>query len=629
MNFDSKKAVAAVDRQQFFPQKIIANTTRAYVTALTLVALLSTAAYFTLRKIISEHQTRAEIINLSGRQRMLSQRIGLLSEKLISATANHDQIKAELAQTVQIFEKSHKELSLGSETLGAPSESVKQIYFGHEQDLNGDVVELILNTKRLLAAESPQSADAQQALQAVRSISDKLILPKLDRVVQLNQNESDAQVERLHTVEQLVLLFTLALLVAEALFIFRPTIERVRKLIQDVLDASEKAIKATDDKSAFLATITHEIRTPLGGMWAVIETLNTSDLSQEKKDKVELLQRFIKSLMNLVDDILDYSKIESGKLSIESIDFHISSIVQDTYNLFLPTAKKKGIELIFVTDPQMPKLLKGDPTRIRQVITNFISNSIKFTPPGGEIQVKFVQNAGSNSRIRLKVSVEDTGCGIPREVQSSIFSRFEQGVSSTTRTFGGTGLGLAICKQLIEAMGGKIGFESQQGKGATFWFEVVLERGAVSSEVINALQKRNESKSKPIGQGFNLLLVEDNEDVAEAVSSVLMSLGFLVETASSGKAASAAVLARRFDIVLMDHDLPDMTGIEATRAIRHSELERDELPVPILALTGHGSAMTQEWQSLGVRCVLAKPIGRNALQKELSAHLVADLQRLG
>jgi hypothetical protein len=391
----------------------------------------------------------------------------------------------------------------------------------------------------------------------------------------------------------------------------------VRKRFEaDLIEAREAALVAARAKSQFLANTSHEIRTPLNGVLGMTSLALGTALSAEQRSYLEAAESAGKTLARIIDDVLDFSKIDAGMLGLEQVPFSPREALESVAGSLTGDAATRGLGLGVRAAPSLPRLVRGDPLRFRQVVSNLLSNALKFTH-GGEIWL----GAGPDPERPgwVAVEVRDTGIGIAREKWTHIFEPFTQADGSTTRQYGGTGLGLAICKQLVTLMGGQIGVESEVGVGSTFRFTVPLP--AIEGDE-PARAHASSSTMPPDGaiRGLRVLVAEDNQINTLFITSLLQRLGHEVRSVPSGEAAIAAVGAGAFDLVLMDVQMPVMDGLEATRQIRAREA-RVGGRIPIVALTA--SALPGDER----RCLEA---GMDAhLRKPLQpAHLLAVLQQL-
>ena len=378
-----------------------------------------------------------------------------------------------------------------------------------------------------------------------------------------------------------------------------------RKIAEiELLNSKKKSEEASRAKSNFLATMSHEIRTPMNGVIGMAQMLSNSTLDENQKSYVDVITQSGQLLLGVINDILDYSKIESGKLELEVSPFNIKGLIDDVYKLMLNQAVDKNISFKLINEEGCSLVVLGDAVRLRQIVINLLSNAIKFSEEG-EVRLR-VKCEQITNVCKLKLSVEDDGIGISDEDKSKLFTSFMQADSSITRRFGGTGLGLAITEKLVYMMGGKIALESELGRGSKFFIQVELkvqESEVVVSEVKNQLgivdSKETDLSSK------SLLLVEDNKVNQLVVKSILENTGIKIEIVENGKDAVEKVAKLDFDIILMDLRMPEMGGIEATKLIRKMPADKQ---IPVIALTANvASSDRSECAEAGMNDFMSKP----------------------
>lgn len=382
---------------------------------------------------------------------------------------------------------------------------------------------------------------------------------------------------------------------------------------------------ATQAKSEFLASMSHEIRTPINGVMGMAELLDGTRLDEEQKRYLSTIKMSSQSLLAIINDILDYSKIEAGKLEIESVSFNVHDLIKNSLAIFASTVKKKCITLTFDISPEIPTSISGDPTRIRQILLNFISNAIKFTEHGG-IQVMVSVEEVRSSKY-LKLAVIDSGIGIKEEEAEKLFSAFEQADSSTTRKYGGTGLGLAISMKLARLMKGNIGVKTVAGGGAEFWFTLPL----LPATGIGVAKWKDEhvdlSLDKSVDlSGINVLVAEDNKVNQMVIKGLLKRLNITCVLVDDGEQAFSHYSGNPMahDLILMDWEMPVLDGISATQKIRQWEEDHDLQNIPVVALTAHAlKGYEENALDAGMQGFLTKPILITKLEKMIVKVLVS------
>ncbi|WP_394224417.1 response regulator [Alteromonas gracilis] len=564
-----------------------------YIAALILTATLITLSFIVLYELISHQKQDAEIVNIAGQQRMLSQRIALLVST--SKVCKNSDEQRFLEQALSRFKQNHQQLV----TLDNLPSAISNIYF-NEGKLDARVNQYITTAEQILTQGqclSPSPIDIHELTK---------LLQQLDNVVDIFEQDATQRISLVLSIEVYLWIATLLLLGIEAAFIFSPMERAVKRAFAKLTNlkeqaelAAQQARKASKAKSEFLSSMSHELRTPMNGLFGMIElAIDNPEKSNIYLKKAKAAGR---QLLVLINDILDISKIEAGKIKIEQAPVDLLQVLDDVVSLQRVYCQRKGLAFDYVKDPHLPHVIKGDITRISQILHNLLSNAIKFTEKGSvTLKVRYTKHANGNA---LTFDVIDTGIGIDESKLENIFQKFEQADQSTTREYGGTGLGLSIAKQLAKLMQGDITVTSAKGQGSTFSFTMAADESQLPD--INVAPSAN----------LRCAIVDDLQTSREYFEHVVTSMSIIPKSYESAKAYLNDT-PLEFDVIILDLSMPEMSGVDLLERLK--ALKPEKFPKVILISAELERLDDEKDVSDLIWRTHAKPINRRELEHELS-----------
>lgn len=586
-----------------------------YIFALSLVALLVVSSQIILQSMISDQTHDSRVINIAGRQRMLSQKISKTHIYLIRSSIEEKQKYRDiLEKDISVLISRHEGLQHGDKLLGLPGHNTKEIMMLFEKIQPHYLVIVSVIRDTIINQESPY--DENKIIKM--NIAEAEFLKIMDEIVQQYELEAYTRVNFIKNIEYFIMFITLFVLFIEAKFIFAPAVRKIQEDTKLLLDAKAELEKqneiietevelrtselneakdaanaANRAKSVFLANMSHEIRTPMNGVMGMTELAKhkmTDPKGLEYLNKVEISA---KRLLGILNDILDISKIEDGRITFEDNKFKLNEIIDNVCMTLGDSADQKNLYLGIDVSSELTQIdLMGDQLRLGQILINLVGNAIKFTEHG-KVILRAKQIDETLNTITVRFEISDDGIGISQEAQSRLFTAFEQADNSITRKYGGTGLGLTICKQLITMLGGTIGVESALGKGSTFWFIVPLKKYRHTNNEIKrptahkqsvTTTKHSSNHSMDKYAGTKVLLAEDDHINREIVRIHLENSGIIVDIAEDGMQALMMCRQYHYSLILMDMQMPNMDGLEATKNIRDNSLNQK---TPIIAITAN------------------------------------------
>lgn len=590
---------------------------RNYWIGLAFLGFLATVAWLATSELTRFEETRAKTLAIAAGQPTASQRIAFLANAYVGAKTGLErkEYRAELRRTIRDMEAAHNYLTLREKVSRGERrhlKSIQSVYFDGVTPFDDQVRAFLDYGKAVLAAPASELKPDMPALARLNLAGSNFIMQTHGLIVQILQERAEAAVKRTEVIQAGIWLLTLVVLLLEAIFIFAPMGKRIEESIEAIEEAEAEAKAANASKSNFLRVISHEFRTPLNAIAGVAQMLGQRSSAPEDASNIAMLARASDHLVGLTNDVLDFSQLEAGGLELARAPFNLREEVERCTAIAEQLAGEKGLSLRLDIPANTDIWVEGDAPRLRRILLNLLSNAVKFTD-AGTVGLSCRVAACTDVDRTVEIAVSDTGVGIAPNARANLFTAYELLDAFETRRHGGAGLGLAIVHQLTKLMGAKIAVDSEAAKGSVFTIRLTLPLAeAVEPEAAPA----------PAPTARSVLIVEDNIPNQMIAKAFLSANGFDVVIANNGREAIDAVNKQKFDLVLMDINMPVMDGLEATRILRQDPNYRS---TPILAFTAH--AIDEDQSTIlnaGLNDILKKPITEKGLVERVNRWLNPD-----